>query len=248
MKESIEKVINISRTLRITCNQSLFLLAVREGIYTVDLPSDELLDLVQKGYMKGNQVSHTAVTALEDALKEVKKEQVKVAKANAEYPNLTADTGQIVKRLATHFLADRCTSKEISRLNSYTKNPYMIPYMFMFLQMFPTSDANKNKAWDKHFSTKWTNVTLRRMTAGTARKFKQIWKSKDIGLFLLGTYLFIQQSYNEESETYYIKNIENYLGEWETWYNEAEDMLGRGELSGLTKRKAKSTSTNTVTL
>jgi predicted DNA-binding protein len=224
-------------------------LAIREGVYTVDLPSEELLSLVQKGYMKGNQISHGAIDALETALKVVKKEEIKVAKANAEFPILTVDTGEIVKRLAKTFLANRCTNKEIERLSSYSKNPFMIPYMFMFLEMFPTADDKKNKNWNKHFSTTYTNVTLRRMTAGTSRKFQQIWKKKDIGLFLLGTYLCIKESYNEEKETYFVKNIENYLKEWEHWYNMAEDMLERGELEELTRRgQKKSASTNTVAL
>ena len=100
----------------------------------------------------------------------------------------------------------------------------------MFLQMFPTSDPNKNKAWEKTFGKNASGVTLRRLTKGTARKFQDIWKRKDIGLFLTGTYLCIQQSYNADKNAFFVKNMENYLSEWEYWYNMAEDMQKSGEL------------------
>lgn len=248
MKQTIEKIVDVSRRLRITCNQALFLLAYQNGVYTVDIPGEELLELVKKGFMKGNRVTQEAMERLDAALTDVKQVEIERTLVNAQYPILTKDTGQLTKRLATHFLGDRLTGKEFERLLAYEKNPIAVPFLFIFLEMFPTSNSKKNAAWNKHFETKWgSSVTLRKMSAGTARKFKKIWKKKDIGLFLLGTYLHVKESYNEDAEKYYCKSIENYLAEWEHWYNMAEDMLESGKLTEFTRREVKrSTNTNVI--
>jgi len=248
MKSEIEKIIDVSKNLRITCNQSLFLIAVKNGIYTVDLPGEEVLDLVKKGYMKGNRITPVAFERLESALSDVKQKEVERIRVNSRYPNLTKETGEIAKVLGKHFFGT-LSGKEQERLSAYVKNPIAIPFLHIFMQMFPSSDAKKNQSWNKHFETTWDNVTLRRLTKGTARKFQQIWKTKDIGLFLLGTYLFIQQSFNEDANKYFIKNMENYMSEYEHWYNQAEEMLEAGELDRFTKRKTnKNKSNNTFVI
>ena len=67
MRQEIEKIIDVSKTLRLTANQALFLIAVKEGIYTVDLPGEELLDLVKKGYLRGNRVTQDGFDKLDQA-------------------------------------------------------------------------------------------------------------------------------------------------------------------------------------
>lgn len=248
MRQEIEKIIDVSKTLRLTANQALFLIAVKEGIYTVDLPGEELLDLVKKGYLRGNRVTQDGFDKLDQALNDVKAVEIERVKVNSQYPILTKETGQLVKRLAKHFHRGELTPKEFDKLSAYNKNPLAIPFLFMFLQMFPTTNEKANKAWKRHFGVNASGVTLRKMSRGTARKFQAIWKKKDIGLFLLGTYMFIKESYNQESDKYYVAKIENYLGEWENWYDRAEDLLEAGELSEFTQTSSKSSSSNTVVI
>ena len=248
MKNSIDKIIDVSRNLKITCNQALFLLAIKEGIYTVDLPGEEVLELVKRDYLKSMRITQYALERLEEALSVVKKQEIQKVKVNSAYPNLTIETGEIAKVLAGHFLG-KCTAKDLEKLSAYNSNPLATPFLHIFLNMFPTADSKKNQAWNNHFEVTWDNVTLRRITKGTARKFQQIWKSKDIGLFLLGTYEFISQSYNEKSGEYFIKNIENYMAEYEHWYNIAKDKLDNGELDRFTKRRVnKNKSKNTFVI
>ena len=132
-------------------------------------------------------------------------------------------------------MGDRLTGKEFEKLLSYNKNHIAIPYLFMFLEMFPTTDDKRNAAWNRNFQVQWDGVTLRRCTVGTARKFQAIWKSHDIGLFLMGTYLFIIGSYDKKQDRFFVKSIDNYLKEWKTWYNEAKDRVEDGRLDKFTK-------------
>ena len=252
MKKEIEKLIELSSLLRLTANQTLFLVAYREGIYTVDIPAEELYDLVVQGFMKGNKVTLEGLERLEAAWQQLAGPVVSTLQTSSDfnYPILTKETGNIVKVLAKHFHRGELTTKDVERLMVYNKNVLAIPFLFIFLQMFPTADSTKNKAWQKHFGDNGSGVTLRKMSNGTARKFQSIWKKKDIGLFLLGTYLCIKQSYNAESGKYYVKKIENYLAEWEHWYQQAEDMLLSGELEEYTKTPTTSatSSRNTVVI
>lgn len=229
MKDLIEKILHISKNLRLTCNQSLFLLAMKDNIYNVDLPGDELMTLVTKGYIKGNFITEKAIEEINKNLGNVLEDKIEAGVRNLAYPILNKDSAEIIKILAS-YLFTGYNVKEKERLRSYINNEVALPFLHLFLCMFPTSDNLKNQKWETHFGNNSSGVTLRRLTNGTTRKFQQIWKNKDIGLFLFGTYIFITESYNSENDKYYVKKIENYLAEWEYWYNIAEDKANNGEL------------------
>lgn len=246
MRDSINFLLAHSKREKLTCNQSLFLFAMSENIFTVDLPGEELLDLVHKKYIKSNHLTEMANMSLINVQNGFKKEEKLDLIKNSLYPNLTKQTGEIVKVLAKHLL-EGYSSKDQLRLSRYSSNIISLPFLHLFLMMFPTSDDNKNLKWKKHFGVNASKVTLRRITNGTARKFQQIWRTKDIGLFLLATYMFIKESYNEDDDKYYVKKIENYMSEWEYWYDIAQDKLDNGELERFySKQKVKTSSNTTV--
>lgn len=238
-RQQINEIVHVSKTLSLTCNQALFLLAYLVDVFSIDLPGEELLDLIQRGYLKGNRVTADGIERVQQALLGIEPKIEEEVKLNSQYPILTRETGQLVKVLAKHFHRGQLTPKEVEHLGAYTKNPMVIPFLFMFLQMFPTADTAKNVAWAEHFGENGSGVTLRKVSRGTARKFQEIWKKKDIGLFLLGTYLCIKQSYNKDSDKYFVMKIENYLAECDYWYQQAEDMLTRGALEAMTKPNIK---------
>ena len=241
MKISIEEILLFKEKLDININQALFLIAVSQSIFTVELSNEDLLDLIKKGYMRGNKVNQDVINQFN------KKQEIKKA-IDSTLPIITKDTGEIIKKLALPFINNRLNSREFERLSAYFSNELIIPFAFMFLQMFPSSDSKKNLDWDKQFKYKWTGVTLRRMSTGSANKIKQIWKTKDIGLFLLGTYLYILQSKSDDSEKFYVGKIENYLKEYNNWYEEAKDLLLNGKIDNLTRPSIKSTNNNTTVI
>jgi len=245
MKAAIDKIVKVKNDFTVNANQALFLLAVMEDIYTVDLPSADMLDLIKREFMKGNRITPETMVRINESTTVTT--ATKVTKAiNATYPKLVPDTANIVKRLAVPFIGERLNSKEWEKCSAYCpNNPLMVPFLFMFMQMFPSSVAEKNRAWNKQFNTEYEGVTLRRLTPGTVNKFKQIWKTKDIGLFLLGTYMSIQQSCNSEGK-YFVQKLENYLREYQTWYDEAKDLLDAGKLENLTAAPARKSSNTTV--
>jgi hypothetical protein len=155
-------------------------------------------------------------------------------------PIFNRETGELIKRFAGHFLGDSMKGAMYKEYMKATNgDEFKAGVLFIFMGMFPTASKDKNTLWEKHFKHNWTNVTLRRLTPMTLRNFNKIWNSKDIGIFLLGTYLFIQGCKNEGNGSYFIKNLENYFKEWKHWYQEAEEILQSGQLNGITQKQSK---------
>jgi len=247
MKELIEKVEKVRNAMNLNSNQALYIMAAKEEIYSVDLPFEDLMDLSKKGFVKANQITPIANAAVELALSNFKEKKIAKAVINSKLPIMTNDTAVIVKRLAKAFY--RGYTADQDRILKYcTSNAAASPYLYIFMEMFPTADKKRNQKWASHFGGEnASGVTLRRLTPGTARKFHQIWKKHDIGLFLLGTYLFIKQSENENDGKFYVAKLETYLAEYQHWYDTAEDMLKDGALDEWMTHKRK-IQTNTTAL
>lgn len=243
MKRLIDNVVLVKNTFQLSVTQAVFLLAMNEGIEGIDINPEELIELINRGHINGNSLTAETRSEIEKLIEVPTLAKVK-KQIGSEYPKMTRETCELVKRLARTFMGDRLTGKEFGRLEPYFKdNILQVPFFFIFLSMFPSSDPKKNKHWEKKFKHKWEQPTLRRMSTGTAQKFKRIWKTKDIGLFLLGTMLFIQHSYSVEADKFFLKKIEGYLNEYQDWYNMAEDALETGKLEHLTTKLQQTSNT-----
>jgi hypothetical protein len=82
----------------------------------------------------------------------------------------------------------------------------------------------------KHFNNNFPyRVRLRLRSKGTAGLFKKAVKTKDMGVFLYATYLFVKSSVRENKS--YVKSVTNYLKEYDEWYIEAEQKKKRLKIS-----------------
>jgi hypothetical protein len=140
---------------------------------------------------------------------------------------LTRASGDILKDIASKLMDKSFFATLPGTLKVYKEDKLSGTLLHLFLSLFPTADAEKNSAWNTCFQTTWNNVTLRRISPGAVTKFKKIIKSKDIGLFIFGTYLFIINSYNAGRNTYFVKNIDNYFKEYDHWYDVAKETLSK---------------------
>lgn len=232
MKKSIDNIVRVKKGLKVNINQSVYLLSIQIGLTTVDICNEDLIDLINRDLVHGNKLTQTSLEVINTASK---------VKLSNTLPQLSVESGQIVKKLAKHFISDDLTDRAFSKTEAYfPNNIYQVPFFFMFMQMFPSIDPTQNVAWEKKFKHRWCTPTLRRYSIGSVRKFQTIWKTKDIGIFLLGTYMFIQESYDPERDKFFIKKIENYLKEYQHWYDMAEEMVSSGKLDHLTQQQHKS--------
>ena len=229
MKEVLLTLIRMKRELNIPLDQCVYLLTLEEGIQGA-LP-DLALRLNTNKFVNSGVIKDEVKSVIYD-----KPVKIKSLVVRGSYPNLSKQTGDIVKKLAKTFLSQGLSLKERDRIAVYTKNYYAAPFLYMFFNMFPTSGKN-NELWEKHFKSEWTGVTLRIMSKGTIKKLERIWRHKDFGLFLIGTYLFIKGCKSEDSGKFFVKSIPHYLEEYEHWYSQAEDRLESGGFDKLMEER-----------
>lgn len=244
----LQDIILLQDKLSIDSNQALFLYAAYNGMYNITISEKGLYDLVYKGYLKnGNKLTSEGNKVVQEVLEDGK--SIHKQTSQISYPILNEQTGALVKGLAKNFLKDKLTQAEFDKIKKYCPhNPMMVPYLFIFFQLFPTNNSKANKTWDTHFASEWDNVNLRRITQGTVNKIAAIWRNKDIGLFLFGTYLFIKGCYNSKSGKYYIKNIENYMREYDSWYDDAKESLDAGDFDNVLSKYSNSRTDNNNTI
>lgn len=110
-------------------------------------------------------------------------------------------------------------------------------HYIIFLFLFPIR-GKTNKKWEKWFlGAPYKGARLRLRTSSNALKFKNMAKSKDMGIFLYGTYLFIQAGI--QGDKTFIKAIDKYFTEYREWYDIAEEEIkGTRSVDDLFKRKA----------
>lgn len=224
MVEFFKTIKILQEGLRINSSQSLFLLAVYHRNFTLDLSNEDYLNLIDKKLIKNNILTKRALEKIDEITGKVP-EKLEV-NSDINYPQLSKQSSEIVKELGAIFLRQGIPASELNKLSSYFQDNFMmLPFMHLFFQMFPSSDSDKNKIWDQHFQTTYNGVTLRRVTAGTCRQLKRIWANKDIGAFLLGTYMYVRSTKSEDSNRYYVMKIENYLKDYKSYYEEAVEAL-----------------------
>jgi hypothetical protein len=247
MEYAINKILKLAKSIQINYNQALYLLSLKFNPNEIVIINNvDILKLIELELVQSNKLTVTG----ENLLNVILKDDIKSIDNSDKYlyPKISSESGVIIKDLAKVFLKDRLDEKEYTRLSLHIKNPVQVPFFFLFLELFPTADKNKNKVWDEHFQTEWDNVTLKRISPGSVKKFEQIWKFKDIGLFLLGTYMFIASSRNEKTNKYFIKSLENYFKEYEHWYNLAGEKIEDYSKANISKQKESIYKTNTNVL
>lgn len=213
----------------ITETQALYLIYTYQGLdYPIE-PND-LLELTKLKYIINGKVGKILMTEESEGLK--LKGTIKPIYCNDVSSKIPAklcsllsmankDTGKF------RFPGDETTA-EITA-TKYLGGEGLIAYHYLiFLYMFPV-EGEYNKKWDKHFlgTFPYKGARLRVRSKGTATAFKKTVKKLDMGIFMYGTYLFIQSCVGENRA--YVKSITNYFKEFEEWYSEAEDKIKKAE-------------------
>lgn len=245
LKHDLILLENLASKNSLSFTQILFLYSKWQDIPSVsnviNITLTEIAQLISKELLYDGKITDAGVRVFSIS---------EPSKIHSKYdlPILDSNTVEIVKRLASHFVKDKFDKKAVDHLRAYIAYDLQAPFLFLFLEMFPSQDKQKNEDWNKHFNTEWDNVTLRRLTSGTAKKFTNVWKKKDIGIFLLGTYIFILNSKNSETGKFFVKSLDNYFTEWEYWYSIAEDAVENNKIPFLQIQKKSNLVNNTMVI
>lgn len=191
----------------------------------MDYPIDpvDLLDLTKEKFIVNNRVGRRAYLSVDDAF-------VLSGKIQPKYESDVSR--EVVLQLCSYLCVKDPKTNKIQYLGSdnciedtatnYLNGEGLIAWHYLiFLFMFPVR-GETNKRWQKHFfsGNEYKGARIRVRSQANATKFKKIAEVYDMGIFLYGTYLFIQSCIQDKGS--FVKTIPNYYLEFRDWYEEAK--------------------------
>lgn len=106
---------------------------------------------------------------------------------------------------------------------------YVAKYYITFKHLFPKGDLDLDFRWNKEFKMTYHGMTKWEEKATLRTKFKTICKTKDIGIFLLGTFYAVQNSISKQSGECFMTKVSRYLLDYEKWMEYARKKLVKKE-------------------
>jgi len=209
----------------LTETQAVYLIYTRQEM-SFPISSELLIDLVDKGFIKGNKVAKKLLTA------DVKSNPILSGTIEAKYDLKLSK--EVVKKLCSLLCVTKPGTKQILlpgdgepieyTAKTYLRSEGLIAYHYIiFLFLFPVKGAS-NRRWEKHFTgVEYTGTRLRLRSKANGATFLRLAKKWDMGAFLYGTYLYIKSSIQGDKS--FIKSVPNYLKEADAWYDEAYHLI-----------------------
>lgn len=228
LSDVLYEIIDLKKEHSITTEQALILLSIHADI-TWTASADDTLILINKGLvLPGGKLNSSVVFRVRDP-------QVGVLELNPEsVPNGTEETLALAHKLENTFVLEHWRTPEHRKMiaDEYFKGDLTVArYFLIFKGLFPVRDIERNKLWNKAFEIDYTGTTKWDSAIAIAKKFhKEIFLKKDIGIFLSGTYFWVKENINEETEDCYITKPYKYLFSYGEHYELARERIERKAL------------------
>lgn len=216
---------DIMKEHALTLEQAIYLLATIETI-DWELTGADALSLVSKGLIRDNKVNHTVLFRTRPALQGV-------LDLNAESkPRGTDQTLKIAHNLENKLVPGIHLTDAYRKTiaDEFFKGDLGVArYFIIFRHLFPVRDIKANIQWNKHFGFSYNGITLWDSHVRVSKKFHDIYRKKDIGLFLSGAYYCVKDSINIEDERCFMTKPYKFLLAFEPWYESAKEQLEEKE-------------------
>ena len=205
----------------LTLDQAVYLLA---SIHNIDweLSGADALSLVNKGLIRDNKVNQTILFRTRPSIQGV-------LDFNTESkPHGTEETLRMAHNLETKLVPGIHLTDAYRKTiaDEFFKGDLTIArYFIIFRHLFPVRDIKANILWNKHFGFSYSGITLWDSHVRVAKKFHEIYRKKDIGLFLSGAYYCVSDSLDAEHEKCYMTKPYKFLLAFEPWYETAKERL-----------------------
>lgn len=214
----IYTVQEIMKEHSVTLGQAMYLLATVYGI-TWELSGADALSLVSKGLIRNNKINQTLLFRTRPVIQGT-------LDLNFETkPKGTDETLRLADNLETRFVPpihlDATYRKSIA--DEYFKGDLSVArYFIIFKHLFPVKDTKLNHLWNRHFGFIYGGITLWDPHVRVAKKFLDIYRKRDIGLFLSGCYYKVVDSLDVQTEKCFMTKPYKFLEAYESWYEIAE--------------------------
>ena len=205
----------------LTLDQAVYLLA---SIHNIDweLSGADALSLVNKGLIRDNKVNQTILFRTRPSIQGVLDFNTE-SKPHGNEETLRMAHNLEIKLVPGIHLTD-AYRKTIA--DEFFKGDLTIArYFIIFRHMFPVRDIKVNILWNKHFGFSYNGITLWDSHVRVSKKFHEIYRKKDIGLFLAGAYYCVSDSLDAEHEKCYMTKPYKFLLAFEPWYETAKERL-----------------------
>jgi hypothetical protein len=211
---------------KVTLNQTFYMLCSINNI-EYDITADELVGLYNKGLIVKNKVNATKLFHLKE-----KDAQLSLDMPHTSKPNGTKISLTIADKIEKEFVLDSYLTDEEKKYvaDKYFKGDLSAArYYIIFRSLFPVRNKKKNVKWNKKFSFAYDGVPLWDDSLRVAKKFHEIYRKKDIGAFLEGTYMAVKDATNLEEERCFMTKPYKYLAGYDQYYRDALDKMKERE-------------------
>lgn len=218
------EMIGLMRTHSITLNQTFILYCklydIKYEFPDAELYAADLMALFNKGLLRsGQKVNRTKMFGKK------KSAQLTLDINFTTDPICTDETLKLAKNLEAQFVPEwRLTDENIKAEadTSFRGDLGIARYFMTFRALFPTA---QNENWNTHFGFGYIGTNRWDTSTMIEKKFKDVYKTRDIGLFLAGTYYYILDSIESVKGECYCSKPGPYLDSYRQWYELAKTKL-----------------------
>ncbi len=206
----------------ITLAQAFHCLCLLHNIDSI-ISAEDALPIYQKGLIKGNKINLKVLFR--------DREEPEQATLNLEFtsePKSTEDTLKVVDRLEKRIVLDKYLSDDYRGeiAQKYFKGDKNVArYFIVFKSLFPVKDKKVNAKWNKHYGYIYEGLTLWDSHVRVAKRFHELYRKKDICIFIAGAYLYTRDVVNSDEETCWITKPYKFMTNYEQWYDSAEENM-----------------------
>ena len=216
----------------LTLEQTFYILCLANGIECDVSPNDENA-LFNKNLIKsGRRVNKTLLFHLKADQQLSLDMNFETAPIGSDFTLDIAD--RIEKRFTSDELLSDVTRKKVA--DRYFKGDLTISrYFIIFRSLFPVSNIKRNSKWNLSFGFIYGGIDLWDSNQRVARKLAEIYRKKDIGIFLESAFTRVKNSLDIENERCFMTKPYKFLLSFEDIYDEVEE----GVISRMDARVAK---------
>jgi hypothetical protein len=205
----------------LTLEQAIYLLA---SLHDIDweLTGADALSLISKGLIKDNKVNQTVLFRTRPAI------QGTLDFNSESVPKGDEETLRLAHNLEAKFVPSAHLTEDYRKkiADEFFKGDKSVArYFIIFRHLFPVRDLKANSTWNKHFGFSYNGISLWDSHVRVAKKFHEIYRKKDIGLFLSGAYHCVRDSIDLDSERCFMTKPYKFLLAFEPWYETARERM-----------------------
>lgn len=221
-----EQVVKVCKRLKLSPDQvlSMYYTGLNKQ-YPLFLETKAYYDLYNRGLAKSNKPTHKYLDTVDDILNDIPR-NAKTISIDPKYQTIIIS---LYNALDIENTVNEDTEKRVRKY--FNDDDRIVELYFIWLYLFPTTAEEKNKGWEYLFGIKYDGVPLRKVIEGNLRNFNRIAYKKDVGAYIVATYLYIR-SYIQNGKCY-IPKITNFIIEQDEFYANMKEELDKMDESQL---------------